>query len=104
MTITERMLTILGSESLLLLFVLHSSGAMYLGQNWGHVLGAERMEQPRCVEIPQNFSLCYGIQYSMMRIPNLLEHETLSEAIQQSDAWNSLLRLHCHADTKVSSI
>lgn len=77
---------------------------MYLGQNWGHVLGAERMEQPRCVEIPQNFSLCYGIQYSMMRIPNLLEHETLSEAIQQSDAWNSLLRLHCHADTKVSSI
>jgi hypothetical protein len=39
----------------------HAS-SMYLGQNWGNVLGAERIEQPRCVSIPQNFSLCHGIQ------------------------------------------
>lgn len=38
-----------------------------------------------------------------MRLPNLLDHETLEEAIQQSDAFNSLLKLHCHPDTKVFS-
>lgn len=36
-----------------------------------------------------------------MRLPNLLEHESLAEALQQSDAWNSLLKLHCHPDAKV---
>ncbi|KAH7725513.1 sfrp2 [Aphelenchoides avenae] len=36
-----------------------------------------------------------------MRLPNLLEHESLNEVIEQSDAWISLLRLHCHPDTKL---
>ena len=36
-----------------------------------------------------------------MRLPNLLEHEELDEAIQQSDAWLSLLRLHCQPDTRL---
>ena len=36
-----------------------------------------------------------------MWLPNLLEHETLDEAIQQSSAWISLFRLHCHSHTKV---
>ncbi|KAI6175621.1 Fz domain protein [Aphelenchoides bicaudatus] len=85
----------------LFLFFIQYASSMYLGQNWGNVLGSERIEQPRCVSIPQNFSLCHGIQYDLMRLPNLLDHESLDEAIQQSDAWNSLLRLHCHADTKL---
>lgn len=91
-----RMFTILG----LCLFSV-SVQAMYLGQNWGRILEAERLEQPRCVNIPRNFTLCHGIQYNSMRLPNLLDHESLDEAIQQSDAWNSLLSLHCHADTQL---
>lgn len=39
-----------------------------------------------------------------MRLPNLLDHEDLHEVIEQSSAWNSLLNLHCHPDTKVGTI
>ncbi|KAI6222455.1 hypothetical protein M3Y99_01492400 [Aphelenchoides fujianensis] len=73
---------------------------MYVARDWD-LLTTDRLEQPKCVQIPRNFSLCYGMQYDQMRLPNLLEHETLEEAIQQSDAWNSLVRLNCHADTKL---
>ncbi|KAI6181123.1 Fz domain protein [Aphelenchoides besseyi] len=86
---------------LLFLFIgFYFVNGMYIGQNWD-VLSTERTEQPKCVQIPRNFSLCYGIQYETMRLPNLLEHETLEEVIQQSDAWLSLIRLHCHPDTKL---
>uniref|UniRef100_A0A915ERM0 Secreted frizzled-related protein 1 n=1 Tax=Ditylenchus dipsaci TaxID=166011 RepID=A0A915ERM0_9BILA len=61
----------------------------------------DRPNTPKCIDIPQNLSLCHGMQYSSMRLPNLLDHDTLDEVIQQSDAWISLLRLHCHADTKL---
>ncbi|TKR78348.1 hypothetical protein L596_019163 [Steinernema carpocapsae] len=36
-----------------------------------------------------------------MRLPNLLEHETLEEAIEQSTPWSSLTALNCHADTQL---
>uniref|UniRef100_A0A914IAK0 Uncharacterized protein n=1 Tax=Globodera rostochiensis TaxID=31243 RepID=A0A914IAK0_GLORO len=58
-------------------------------------------QQQKCLEIPQNFTLCHGMQYTSMRLPNLLEHESVEEAIQQSSAWISLLRLHCHQHTKL---
>ena len=32
-----------------------------------------------CVDIPANVSLCQGIGYNKMRLPNLLHHETLTE-------------------------
>ncbi|KAI1714823.1 fz domain-containing protein [Ditylenchus destructor] len=62
---------------------------------------SDRPNMPKCVDIPRNFSLCYGMQYNSMRLPNLLDHDSLDEVIQQSDAWNSLLRLHCHPDTRL---
>lgn len=38
-----------------------------------------------------------------MRLPNLLEHETVNEVIEQAAPWIPLLRLNCHPDTQVSS-
>ncbi len=48
--------------------------------DWG-VLGGDR--QPTCVTIPSNMSLCHNIGYNKMRLPNLLEHDSLQEASQQ---------------------
>ncbi|KJH52221.1 fz domain protein [Dictyocaulus viviparus] len=36
-----------------------------------------------------------------MRLPNLLEHETINEAIHHSTDWRSLLQLNCHPDTQL---
>ena len=46
------------------------------GREWG-ISG--RMNQPRCVDIPSNMTLCRGIGYTSMRLPNLLEHDTMRE-------------------------
>lgn len=36
-----------------------------------------------------------------MRLPNLLEHETVNEVIEQAAPWIPLHRLNCHPDTQV---
>ena len=38
-----------------------------------------RSNSPVCVQIPANFTLCRDIGYSRMKIPNLLNHESLAE-------------------------
>ncbi|KAL7400007.1 hypothetical protein ABVT39_005238 [Epinephelus coioides] len=53
-----------------------------------------------CKPIPSTLSLCHGIGYRNMRIPNLLGHDTLKEAQQQSAAWLPLISKLCHRDTK----
>lgn len=60
-----------------------------------------RMSQPKCIDIPRNLTLCQNIGYDQMRIPNLLQHDSINEVIQQSKSWISLLGVHCHADTKL---
>ena len=42
-------------------------------------------------------------QYQQMRLPNLLEHETVNEVVHQSKDWEGLVKLSCHPDTQVSS-
>uniref|UniRef100_A0A5S6QXL6 Secreted frizzled-related protein 5 n=1 Tax=Trichuris muris TaxID=70415 RepID=A0A5S6QXL6_TRIMR len=69
----------------------------YMSESWAVL---SRMPQPSCVDIPRNFTLCHGIDYSRMRLPNLVDHETLDEAVQQAAPWISLLRLNCHSDTQ----
>ncbi|XP_069062308.1 secreted frizzled-related protein 5-like isoform X2 [Pleurodeles waltl] len=71
-------------------------------------LGASRclyLDMPsassRCTPIPRNMALCYDIGYPEMRIPNLLEHETVGEAIQQSASWLPLLARECHPDARI---
>ncbi|KAM4023067.1 secreted frizzled-related protein 5-like [Anomaloglossus baeobatrachus] len=55
----------------------------------------------RCMIIPKHMPLCYGIGYTEMRIPNLLEHETMAEVIQQSSSWLPLLARECHPDARI---
>ncbi|KRZ11728.1 Secreted frizzled-related protein 5, partial [Trichinella zimbabwensis] len=69
----------------------------YISESWAVL---SRMPQPSCVDIPRNFTLCHGIDYVRMRLPNLVDHETLDEAVQQAAPWISLLRLNCHPDTQ----
>ncbi|XP_064088170.1 secreted frizzled-related protein 5-like isoform X1 [Macrobrachium nipponense] len=67
--------------------------------DWGMIGG--RPQEPTCVDIPQNMPLCSGIDYTKMRLPNLLEHDTLKEAQQQAGYWVPLLNLRCHPDTQL---
>lgn len=53
-----------------------------------------------CRPIPSTLALCHGIGYRQMRIPNLLGHDSLREAQQQSAAWLPLISKLCHRDTK----
>ncbi|XP_056139469.1 secreted frizzled-related protein 2-like [Lampris incognitus] len=53
-----------------------------------------------CKPIPSTLSLCHGVGYRQMRIPNLLGHDSLREAQQQSAAWLPLVSKLCHPDTK----
>ncbi len=60
------------------------------GQHW-----------PKCIDIPSNLSLCQNLQYKQMRLPNLLEHDTIKEVTQQAKSWVPLVGIKCHADTKL---
>ncbi|XP_023681626.1 secreted frizzled-related protein 5 [Paramormyrops kingsleyae] len=55
----------------------------------------------RCIPIPANMALCHNIGYRNMRMPNLLGHESLGEAIQQSVSWLPLLARECHPDARI---
>ncbi|XP_066207575.1 secreted frizzled-related protein 5-like isoform X4 [Saccopteryx leptura] len=55
----------------------------------------------RCMPIPQAMALCQDIGYPEMRLPNLLDHDTVAEAIQQSASWLPLLARECHPDARL---
>uniref|UniRef100_A0A8C4W5G4 Secreted frizzled-related protein 1 n=1 Tax=Gopherus evgoodei TaxID=1825980 RepID=A0A8C4W5G4_9SAUR len=76
--------------------------SMYL-LTWGSpgVHGYLLRSSSRCMLIPRSMALCYDIGYSEMRIPNLLEHETMAEVIQQSSSWLPLLARECHPDARI---
>lgn len=74
---------------LLLLFSLFShAGAFDLGQT------------TRCVPVPQQMSVCQDVPYSEMRLPNLLGHSSLEEAVPRSDDWRTLLHTGCHPQAR----
>lgn len=70
-----------------------------LDMDWG-VLGV-RAHQPKCLDIPDSMTLCRNIGYKTMRLPNLLDHESMAEAVDQARVWVPLLNLHCHPDTQL---
>ncbi|KAK0417465.1 hypothetical protein QR680_013026 [Steinernema hermaphroditum] len=76
------------------------SEATFHSEGWT-LLAGDKNPIRKCVDIPRSFSLCHGMQYTQMRLPNLLDHETLEEAIEQSSPWSSLTALNCHADTQL---
>ncbi|XP_075218985.1 secreted frizzled-related protein 5-like isoform X2 [Lycorma delicatula] len=67
--------------------------------DWSLVGG--RPIQPTCVDIPKNMSLCHNIGYNKMRLPNLLDHDTMAEVSQQAVSWVPLLNVRCHPDTQL---
>ncbi|XP_013787937.1 secreted frizzled-related protein 5-like [Limulus polyphemus] len=67
--------------------------------DWNMV--GSRLTQPMCVDIPQNLTLCHGIGYTQMRLPNLLGHDTMIEVGQQAGPWVPLFNLKCHPDTQL---
>ena len=75
------------------------SGGDTFFPDWG--LNGGRSAQPTCLDIPRNLSLCHGIRYSKMRLPNLLDHDSMAEVIQQAASWVPLLNVRCHADTQL---
>jgi len=60
-----------------------------------------RDRTPSCVPIPANMSLCTDVGYTKMRLPNLLDHDTMQEASQQASSWVPLLNVKCHEDTQL---
>lgn len=85
----------------LLLLIAVASGNLIPNQyitEWGI---SSRLTQPSCVDIPENLTLCHGIGYTQMRLPNLLDHDTMAEVSQQSSSWVPLFNLKCHSDTQL---
>ncbi|XP_054839436.1 secreted frizzled-related protein 5 [Eublepharis macularius] len=58
-------------------------------------------KQPQCVDIPADLQLCHTVGYKRMRLPNLLDHESMPEVKQQASSWVPLLAKRCHSDTQV---
>jgi len=58
----------------------------------------------RCVSLSANMTLCRGVGYNRVRLPNLFGHETLAEAAEHANSWVLLVNVHCHPDTQVNSI
>ncbi|XP_048350705.1 secreted frizzled-related protein 2-like isoform X2 [Sphaerodactylus townsendi] len=65
-----------------------------------HYLSQLSSRRSSCKPVPSSLSLCHGVGYSEMRLPNLLGHDTMKEALQQAASWVPLLNKQCHRDTK----
>jgi secreted frizzled-related protein 5 len=46
-------------------------------------------------------SLCHGIGYNKMRLPNLLDHDTMAEVSHQASSWVALNNIRCHPDIQL---
>ena len=60
-----------------------------------------RLNQPKCIDIPANMTLCRNIGYTQMRLPNLLDHDSVREVTQQASSWVPLMNIQCHPDTQL---
>lgn len=68
---------------------------------WGDSGAGAPWGPTRCIPIPPAMALCHNIGYTEMRLPNLLDHDTAAEAIQQSVSWLPLLARECHPDARL---
>lgn len=90
----------------LLLGALHGAPARgqeydYYGWQAEPLHGRSYSKPPQCLDIPADLPLCHTVGYKRMRLPNLLEHESLAEVKQQASSWLPLLAKRCHSDTQV---
>ncbi|CAJ0947646.1 unnamed protein product [Ranitomeya imitator] len=85
-------------------FILWSSAEEYDYYSWqsdNFQNGRFYTKQSKCVDIPQDLHLCHNVGYKKMRLPNLLDHETMPEVKQQASSWVPLLAKRCHRDTQL---
>ncbi|XP_024590744.1 secreted frizzled-related protein 5 [Neophocaena asiaeorientalis asiaeorientalis] len=73
----------------------------YYGWQTEPLHGRSYSKPPQCLDIPADLPLCHTVGYKRMRLPNLLEHESLAEVKQQASSWLPLLAKRCHSDTQV---
>ncbi|KAK1333571.1 hypothetical protein QTO34_005956 [Cnephaeus nilssonii] len=73
----------------------------YYGWQTEPLHGRSYSKPPKCLDIPADLPLCHTVGYKRMRLPNLLEHESLAEVKQQASSWLPLLAKRCHSDTQV---
>jgi hypothetical protein len=66
--------------------------------DWGEL---SSRHQRRCLPIPADMALCRGMNYTRMRLPNELGHNTLTEVLEQAHSWVPLANVHCHPDTRL---
>ncbi|XP_065133423.1 sizzled [Paramisgurnus dabryanus] len=76
------------SSLLIVVSLVAHSGAFDLGQT------------TRCVPVPHQMSVCQDVPYSEMRLPNLLGHSSLEEAVPRSEEWRTLLHTGCHPQAR----
>ncbi|KAG8435444.1 hypothetical protein GDO86_013397 [Hymenochirus boettgeri] len=91
-------------NSLLFGLVLWSSAEEYDYYSWqadNFESGRFYTKQSHCVDIPTELHLCHNVGYYKMRLPNLLDHETMPEVKQQASSWVPLLAKRCHRDTQL---
>ncbi|KAM4796683.1 LOW QUALITY PROTEIN: secreted frizzled-related protein 2-like [Rhinophrynus dorsalis] len=75
-------------------------GILWPADSFPFILTQLSTRKSSCKAIPSSMTLCHGVGYSEMRLPNLLGHDTMKEALQQAGSWVPLLTKQCHADTK----
>ncbi|XP_069779237.1 secreted frizzled-related protein 2 [Narcine bancroftii] len=85
---------------LILAAALNLGAATGTGGLHSHQQAACTSKRGHCQAIPRTMALCHGIEYSEMRLPNLLGHETTEEVLQQAGSWVPLVQKRCHPDTK----
>lgn len=76
------------SRMLIVFSLVAHSGAFDLGQT------------TRCVPVPRQMSVCQDVPYSEMRLPNLLGHSSVEEALPRSEEWKTLLHTGCHPQAR----
>nr|AJS19018.1 secreted frizzled related protein 1/5 [Ptychodera flava] len=69
---------------------------------WSYAMDLSgRITKPTCVPIPKEMSLCANIGYNQMRMPNLLDHDSIPEVKEQASSWVPLVHKRCHPGTQL---
>ena len=98
------LLSLVATEGVLASPNTYNTDTMGYLSDWNSNSDWERLSgrmQPKCINIPSNLTLCQGIGYKQMRLPNLLEHDTIGEVTEQAKPWVSLANVRCHPYTKL---